>query len=92
MHDGNGRGVAERWFAGERRYDRKHRPRHYTVRLLGQPETGFEKVSEVMEWLEAEGRIKRVVDPDEGDFLNGWGDPYCALSSSRGDPWEKPDV
>lgn len=75
------------WYAGQRRYDRAHRPRHHTVRIVGQPRDGFETIAEVMDWLAERALIARHEDPEEGTFWTGWGDPYCAVDGSRGDPW-----
>lgn len=79
--------TPERWYAGRRRYDRAHRPRHFTERLRGQPAEGFVGVGEVMGWLAAQGRIVRKGDPED-DVWDGWGDPFCAVSGDRNDPWE----
>jgi hypothetical protein len=83
---------AERWFAARRAYDRSHRPRHYTVRLAGQPADGFVDIGDVMTWLSERGHIERVDDPDEGTCWTRWGDPFCAVAGSRTDPWEAVDA
>jgi len=79
--------VDERWYAARRCYDRSHRPRHYIVRILGQPTDGFDGIDDLMGWLAGKGLITRHEDPEEGEFWIGWNDPYCAVSGARDDPW-----
>lgn len=77
----------DRWYAGRGVYDREHRPRHYVLRLAGQPEDGFRSIGEVMDWL---ARRELIVgrEDSEGVIWEGWGDPWCAVAASRDDPWE----
>lgn len=76
------------WYAGRNAYGVKHRPRYYVERLLGQPEDGFDSISEVAEWLIEQGHVQEE-ETDEGKSLRGWGDEFCAVSGERNDPWEK---
>lgn len=81
-----GRESRERWYAA-RQQEFRRKPR----RMRGQPDYGFATVDEVMDWLEAHGHIEKV-EPSRlsgGEpWWRGWGDPFCAVSSTRDDPWE----
>ena len=71
------------WYAA-----RRGRTKDSVRRLLKQPTGGFDSVGDVMNWLEEQGHIEYV--DEEGGWYRGWGDPFCAVLGSRGDPWEEP--
>lgn len=73
--------MTERWYAAKNLGNKK------VIRLLGQPKQGFETINDVMNWLLEHG----CIEPEnvEGEvFFKNWGDPWCAVSSTRNDPWE----